>query len=86
VSAVKELPMEWEHETFGKRNAVERWFFYIKHRIKRFYENLCQDLDHLDTQKQVVQLLSYACSEISTQFSFWIKVKLKGIYPDAVIV
>jgi transposase-like protein len=34
----KELPMEWEHETFGKRNVVERWFFYIKHRIKRFYK------------------------------------------------
>jgi putative transposase len=38
VSAVKGLPMEWEHETFGKRNVVERWFFYIKHRIKRFYK------------------------------------------------
>jgi putative transposase len=38
VSAVKELPMEWVHETFGKRNVVERWFFYIKHRIKRFYK------------------------------------------------
>jgi transposase-like protein len=25
-------------ETFGKRNVVERWFFYIKHRIKRFYK------------------------------------------------
>ncbi|MCC6063694.1 MAG: hypothetical protein LM570_04095 [Thermocrinis sp.] len=22
VSAVKKLPMEWEHETFGKRNEV----------------------------------------------------------------
>jgi transposase-like protein len=38
VSAVKELPMEWLHETFGKRNVVERCFFYIKHRIKRFYK------------------------------------------------
>jgi Transposase and inactivated derivatives len=38
VSAVKGLAMEWLHETFGKRNAVERWFFYIKHRIKRFYK------------------------------------------------
>jgi len=37
VSAVKKLPMEWLHKTFGKRNVVERWFFYIKHRIKRFY-------------------------------------------------
>jgi transposase-like protein len=30
--------MEWLHETFGKRNVVERWFFYIEHRIKRFYK------------------------------------------------
>jgi Transposase and inactivated derivatives len=30
VSAVKGLAMEWLHETFGKRNVVERWFFYIK--------------------------------------------------------
>jgi transposase-like protein len=38
VSAVKGLAMEWLHETFGKRNVIERWFFYIKHRIKRFYK------------------------------------------------
>jgi transposase-like protein len=38
MSAVKELAMEWLHETFGRRNVVERWFFYIKHRIKRFYK------------------------------------------------
>ncbi len=38
VSAVKGLAMEWLYETFGKRNVVERWFFYIKHRIKRFYK------------------------------------------------
>jgi transposase-like protein len=38
VSAIKGLAMEWLHETFGKRNVVERWFFYIKHRIKRFYK------------------------------------------------
>jgi transposase-like protein len=35
---VNELAMEWLHETFGRRNVVERWFFYIKHRIKRFYK------------------------------------------------
>jgi len=38
VSAVKELAMEWIYETFGKRNVVERWFFYIKHRMKKFYK------------------------------------------------
>jgi hypothetical protein len=27
VSAVKGLAMEWLHETFGKRNVVERWFY-----------------------------------------------------------
>jgi len=38
VSAVKGLAMEWLHETLGKRNVVERWFFYITHRIKMFYK------------------------------------------------
>jgi len=38
VSAVKKLPIKWVHETFGKRNVVERWFFPIKHRLKRFYK------------------------------------------------
>jgi hypothetical protein len=26
MSAVKELAMGWIHETFGKRDVVERWF------------------------------------------------------------
>ncbi len=30
--------MEWLHETFGKRNVVKRLFFYIKHRMRRFYK------------------------------------------------
>ena len=38
VSAVKGFAMEWPHETFGKRNVVERLFFYIKHRMKKFYK------------------------------------------------
>ena len=38
VSAVKKLPIKWVHETFGKRNVVERWFFPIKHRLKKFYK------------------------------------------------
>ena len=36
VSAVKKLPVKWVHETFGKRNVVERRFFPIKHRLKKF--------------------------------------------------
>lgn len=38
VSDAEKLPIEWVHETFGKRNVVERWFFPIKHRLKRFYK------------------------------------------------
>ncbi len=36
--ACKELELEWRHETFGRRNAVERAFFPIKHRLKGFYK------------------------------------------------
>ncbi len=35
--ACRELGLEWRHETFGRRNAVERAFFPIKHRLKGFY-------------------------------------------------
>jgi len=38
ANAVRKLSMEWVHETFGQRNVVERWFFPIKHRLKRFYK------------------------------------------------
>jgi len=35
--ACRELELEWRHETFGRRNAVERLFFTTKHRLKSFY-------------------------------------------------
>ena len=38
VKAVKELRVGWIHETFGGRNAVERFFRHIKHRMKNFYK------------------------------------------------
>ncbi len=38
VSAVRKLPIKWVHETFGKRNVVERRFFPIKYRLSRFYK------------------------------------------------
>ena len=38
VNAVRKLQVKWIHETFGKRNVVERWFFPIKHRLRRFYK------------------------------------------------
>ena len=37
VKAVRELSILWVHESFGSRNVVERWFFFIKHRLSRFY-------------------------------------------------
>ncbi|MDQ7082252.1 MAG: hypothetical protein Q9N34_04190 [Aquificota bacterium] len=36
--ACREPGLEWRHETFGGRNAVERAFFPIKHRLKGFYK------------------------------------------------
>ena len=40
VSAVKGLAMEWLHETFGKRDVVESWFFYIKHQNKEVLQEV----------------------------------------------
>jgi transposase-like protein len=32
--------MTYFHETFGKRNRIERWFREVKERTKRFYDNI----------------------------------------------
>ena len=37
-AASRELGIEWEHETFGRRNVVERAFMPIKKRIRGFYK------------------------------------------------
>ena len=36
--AIKRLGLEFEHETFGERNAVEQWYSPFKHRVKRFWK------------------------------------------------
>jgi len=35
--ALKRLGLSYEHETFGRRNSVERFFFKLKERTKRFW-------------------------------------------------
>ena len=35
--ALQRLGLKYEHETFGRRNAVERFFFRLKERTKRFW-------------------------------------------------
>ena len=37
-SASKALGIEWKHETFGRRNVVERAFMPIKKRMKGFFK------------------------------------------------
>jgi transposase-like protein len=37
--ALERLKVDWEHVTFGLRNPIEQWFFFLKHRIKLFYRN-----------------------------------------------
>ena len=36
--ALKRLGLEYKHETFGDRNAVEQWCSPFKHRVKRFWK------------------------------------------------
>jgi len=38
--ALQRLGFKFEHETFGKRNVVERFFGYLKQRSKVFYNNI----------------------------------------------
>jgi len=38
--ALKRLGLKYEHETFGRRNAVEMFFFRLKERTKRFWDSI----------------------------------------------
>jgi transposase-like protein len=38
--ALDRLGITYIHETFGKRNRIERWFREMKNRTKRFYNNV----------------------------------------------
>jgi transposase-like protein len=38
--ALDRLGITYFHETFGKRNRIERWFREMKGRTKRFYNNV----------------------------------------------
>jgi transposase-like protein len=38
--ALDRLGITYFHETFGKRNRIERWFRGMKERTKRFYNNI----------------------------------------------
>jgi transposase-like protein len=38
--ALDRLGITYFHETFGKRNRIERWFREMKNRTKRFYNNV----------------------------------------------
>jgi len=38
--ALDRLGMTYFHETFGKRNRIERWFREMKDRTKRLYNNI----------------------------------------------
>ena len=39
-SASRELGIEWEHETFGRKNVVERAFMPIKKRMRGFFKKI----------------------------------------------
>jgi transposase-like protein len=38
--ALERLGLKYQHQTFGIRNSVERFFGYIKQRTRRFYNNI----------------------------------------------
>jgi len=37
--AFKSLGLEYEHQTFGMRNRIERWFRILKAKLRSFYNN-----------------------------------------------
>jgi transposase-like protein len=38
--ALERLGLKYQHQRFGLRNSVERFFGYIKQRTRRFYNNI----------------------------------------------
>jgi putative transposase len=38
--ALERLGLKYQYQTFGIRNAVERFFGYLKQRTRRFYNNI----------------------------------------------
>ncbi|GBC71306.1 hypothetical protein HRbin02_01086 [Candidatus Calditenuaceae archaeon HR02] len=50
---MKRLGLEYVHETFGKRNRIERWFRELKDRTKRLYNNV-----NAKTMKSIEELVS----------------------------
>jgi transposase-like protein len=40
LAILDRLGLKYQHQRFGIRNAVERFFGYIKQRIRRFYNNI----------------------------------------------
>jgi transposase-like protein len=38
--ALERLGLKYQHQRFGLRNSVERFFGYLKRRTRRFYNNI----------------------------------------------
>ncbi|MEM2896588.1 MAG: DDE-type integrase/transposase/recombinase, partial [Candidatus Bathyarchaeia archaeon] len=55
--ALSQLSLEWLHLTFGKRNAIERYFRTLKERLKGFYNNI--NAKSLLAVNAMAQILAY---------------------------
>jgi len=57
--ALSQFSLEWLHTTFGKRNAVERYFRTLKEHLRGFYNNLNAKARGILAIKAMAQVLAY---------------------------
>jgi len=57
--ALSQFSLEWLHTTFGKRNAIERYFRTLKERLRGFYNNLNAKAKGILAIKAMAQILTY---------------------------
>jgi putative transposase len=65
--ALDRLGITYIHETFGKRNRIERWFREMKERAKRFYNNITTK-----TLKSLEELITALWPNTTSLFSSFV--------------
>jgi transposase-like protein len=62
--ALERLGLKYQYQTFGIRNAVERFFGYLKQRTRRFYNNInswkTQSIEDYATAIAIIKNLTIA--------------------------
>jgi transposase-like protein len=66
--ALEMLGLKYQYQTFGIRNAVERFFGYIKQRTRRFYNNInTRSIKSIEDYATAIAIIRNLTTAIKTQ-------------------